>query len=78
MAPNPNKNGPDDRAKAKGKLPDSAFAEPSEPGDHAPEQNPKSQLKGPQEENPQVIASKAGMQAADEKKKDKAKAKAKL
>lgn len=46
-------------------LPPSSFAEPSEPSDHAPEDNPKGQLTKPQEENPQAIAHKPGFQTAD-------------
>ncbi|KAG8960602.1 hypothetical protein FRC03_006351 [Tulasnella sp. 419] len=47
--------------------PSSAFAEPSEPSGHAPEQNPKEQITNAQEENPQVIAHKPGKQAHDKK-----------
>ncbi|KAG8977993.1 hypothetical protein FRB90_008612, partial [Tulasnella sp. 427] len=45
--------------------PPSAFAEPSEPSDRAPEENGKEQLTNPQEENPQLIAHKPGKQAVD-------------
>ena len=52
---------------SKEKLPTSAFAEPSEPSNRAPEDNSKAQLTGPQEENPQVIAHKPKSQPTDEK-----------
>ncbi len=56
------------RSEQKSKPPASAFAEHSEPSDRAPEDNPKSQLVKPQEENPQVIAHKPGKQAAEKTK----------
>ena len=43
-------------------LPLSAFAEPSEPSELAPEDNPKEQLTHNQEENPQVVLRKPSMQ----------------
>ncbi|KZT07764.1 uncharacterized protein LAESUDRAFT_724760 [Laetiporus sulphureus 93-53] len=46
-------------------LETSRFAEPSEPSDNRPEDNPKEQLMGNQEENPQVVAHNRGEQAAD-------------
>lgn len=56
-----------------GELPESAFSEPSEPGDLKVAQSgkPKAQTSGNMEENPQVIAHKPGQQAADKKQKSK-------
>ncbi len=59
------------RGERKDKLPESAFAEPSEPSDRAPENNPKPQLVNSQEENPQIIAHKPGKQSSDKKIKSK-------
>lgn len=39
--------------------PPAAFAEPSEPGNASPGENPKEQITSSQEENPQMIARKA-------------------
>jgi hypothetical protein len=47
---NHNDDGPEE-----GNLPLSAFAEPSEPSELAPEDNPKEQLCHNQEENPQIV-----------------------
>ncbi|TFY83529.1 hypothetical protein EWM64_g476 [Hericium alpestre] len=41
-------------------LPPSMFAEPSEPGDHKPSDNPRAQEAGQQEENPQAVLKVAG------------------
>lgn len=46
-------------------LPPSSFSEPSEPSDIRPEDKPASTLRGPQEENPQLIAHSKGRQAGD-------------
>jgi hypothetical protein len=43
-------------------LPLSAFAEPSEPSELAPEDNPKEQLTHNQEENPQAVVKKPSKQ----------------
>jgi len=39
----------------KEELPVSAFSEPSEPSQLSPAENPKEQITGEQEENPQVV-----------------------
>ncbi|CCM03081.1 uncharacterized protein FIBRA_05201 [Fibroporia radiculosa] len=46
-------------------VPPSKASEPSEPSDIRPEEKPKEQLTGEQEENPQVTAHRKGEQAAD-------------
>jgi len=43
-------------------VPPSGLSEPSEPSQVKPEDKPKRQLAGEQEENPQVIAQKPGKQ----------------
>ncbi|EKM58402.1 uncharacterized protein PHACADRAFT_252691 [Phanerochaete carnosa HHB-10118-sp] len=48
-------------------VPPSGSSEPSEPSEIRPEDKPKKQLKGEQEENPQVVAHRPGGQAADKK-----------
>jgi hypothetical protein len=48
------------------KPPVSAFSEPSEPSALKPEDKPKAQLTGPQEENPQAVVT-ASRKAADAK-----------
>ena len=50
-------------------VPPSGLSEPSEPSEVKPEDKPKKQLQGEQEENPQVIAQKPGKQYKDEKRK---------
>ncbi|TFK47711.1 hypothetical protein OE88DRAFT_1738246 [Heliocybe sulcata] len=55
--------------------PPSAFAEPSEPSVHKPEDNPKEQLAKSQEENPQVVAHKADKNDKGKNKKGKEKSK---
>jgi hypothetical protein len=52
--------------------PPSAFSEPSEPSPLKPEDKPKELLKGPQEENPQVVVT-ASKEKSAEKHKDKPK-----
>ncbi|KAI0709945.1 hypothetical protein C8Q76DRAFT_798716 [Earliella scabrosa] len=48
-------------------LPPSSFSEPSEPSDFRPEDKPAATLRGPQEENPQLIAHMRGRQSGDAK-----------
>lgn len=48
-------------------VPPSASSEPSEPSEIRPEDKPKKQLTGEQEENPQVVAHRPGGQVADKK-----------
>jgi hypothetical protein len=48
-------------------VPPSAASEPSEPSEVRPEDKPKKQLKGEQEENPQIVAHRPGGQEADGK-----------
>lgn len=50
-------------------VPPSGSSEPSEPSEIRPEDKPKKQLTGEQEENPQAIAHRPGGQAADKKNK---------
>ena len=45
----------------------SAASEPSEPSQIRPEDKSKNQLRGEQEENPQVVAHRPGIQEADMK-----------
>ena len=49
-------------------VPPSGFSEPSEPSQLEPEDEPKQQLRGPQGENPQIIAQNPGKQYEDERK----------
>ncbi|KAL7279327.1 hypothetical protein ACG7TL_007168 [Trametes sanguinea] len=46
-------------------VPPSSFSEPSEPSQLRPEDKPAAALRGPQEENPQLVAHGKGRQAAD-------------
>ncbi|KAI0636088.1 hypothetical protein C8Q77DRAFT_1155799 [Trametes polyzona] len=46
-------------------VPPSSFSEPSEPSELRPEDKPKNTLRGPQEENPQLIAHEKGSQSGD-------------
>ncbi|KAI0787969.1 hypothetical protein C8Q74DRAFT_1366762 [Fomes fomentarius] len=46
-------------------VPPSSFSEPSEPSDLCPGDKPASTLRGPQEENPQLIAHSKGRQSGD-------------
>lgn len=48
-------------------VPPSGASEPSEPSPMRPEDKPKKQLTGEQEENPQVVAHRPGGQEADAK-----------
>ena len=50
-------------------VPPSGSSEPSEPSEVRPEDKPKEQLTGEQEENPQVVAHRPGGQAAEKKSK---------
>ena len=52
-------------------VPPSGASEPSEPSEIRPEEKPKKQLTGEQEENPQAIAHRPGGQAADHKHKSR-------
>ena len=47
-------------------VPAHASAEPSEPSEVKPEDKPREQLQGEQEENPQVVMHRPGRQAADD------------
>ena len=49
------------------RLPDSSFAEPSEPSQLRPEDKPAPTLRGEQEENPQLVAHNRGRQSGDAK-----------
>ncbi|GJF00064.1 hypothetical protein PsYK624_163420 [Phanerochaete sordida] len=53
-------------------VPPAGASEPSEPSEIRPEDKPKKQLTGKQEENPQVVAHRAGGQEADRKGRNKA------
>lgn len=48
------------------RIPAHASTEPSEPSEIIPEEKPREQLQGEQEENPQVVMHKPGRQAADD------------
>lgn len=48
-------------------VPASSFSEPSEPSQIRPEDAPADTLRGPQEENPQLVAHSKGRQSADRK-----------
>ena len=48
------------------RIPAHAGAEPSEPSELRPEDEPSEQLRGEREENPQVVMHKPGRQAADD------------
>ena len=48
------------------RIPAHAGAEPSEPSELRPEDEPREQLRGEREENPQVVMHKPGRQAADD------------
>ena len=48
------------------RIPAHAGAEPSEPSELRPEDEPREQLRGEREENPQVVMHRPGRQAADD------------
>ena len=48
------------------RIPAHAGAEPSEPSELRPEDEPREQLRGEREENPQVVMHRPGKQAADD------------
>ena len=50
------------------RVPANASSEPSEPSQLRPEDKPRTQLAGVQEENPQVVAHEKGRQACDSSK----------